>query len=168
MAIARPEKFRFPDQSTVRRNRVFLDARPPWYVGRISSTALKNHRHVRPPSRVPNFIVGFMCANSYIGASSCLLTTFRAFFPRFFFFFPSLFFRFSFLAALASLPRGFSRPYVPRASVWSCVRARVVLRHTWTLVKHCTRVFKGTPRAALPDPSFRCSFRDSPTQGFKF
>lgn len=65
-------------------------------------------------------------------------------------FFSFLFFRFSFLAALASLPRAFSTRCVPTCVcafvVWPCARYRHDTRPRE--MKHCTRAFKGTPRCA--------------------
>lgn len=98
---------------------------------KIFLMALKNHRRVRPPSRLFQILLLVLCTRTRsIGTSSCLLATFRAFFARLLFPFFS-FFRFSFLAALTSLPHGFS--YDARLSVWPCARAMTTIQGRETL-----------------------------------
>lgn len=168
MTIERTEKFRV--SAPIARRSPFFLAYLLAYVGRFFLTALKNHRHARPPSRVPNFIVGFFIrANSPIGTGSCRLATFRAFFARR----VLLFFLFILSILLPCRTRLSSswllsqRRYGPRLFGR---RARVLQPRSETGSRnHGSRgFFKGTTRAALPDSSSRCSFRDSPTRGFKF
>lgn len=137
-----PKNFAFRTNRS--RNRVFLDVSLAFvllfsvssYVGRISWTALKNHRHVRPPCRVPNFIVGFIYATRRSGRAAGLLATFRAFFarrlfPPVFIILPILFLRRTHLSSSWLLVR---RPYVRAPVLLVGMRARA-----WCLPRHDTQ-----------------------------